>query len=110
MVSAYVDLATTRGLALLQEIESVLKIDCAPVSWPLGMGKAFRGVFDLRRDRLHANIIKRGQIIDSIRRRIPLRRWGATSELGALAVYLAGDGSTWHTGDEFRVDGGFHVM
>ena len=39
-------------LALLEEIESVLKIDCAPVSWPLGMGKAFRGVFDLQHDRL----------------------------------------------------------
>ncbi len=37
---------------LLEEIESVLKIDCAPVSWPVGMGKAFRGVFDLRHDRL----------------------------------------------------------
>jgi len=39
-------------LSLLEEIESVLKIQCAPVSWPVGMGKAFRGVFDLRRDRL----------------------------------------------------------
>jgi peptide chain release factor 3 len=39
-------------LALLEEIESVLKIDCAPVSWPIGMGKSFRGVFDLRHDRL----------------------------------------------------------
>ncbi len=37
---------------LQEEIESVLSIDCAPVSWPLGMGKRFRGVFDLRRDRL----------------------------------------------------------
>ena len=32
-------------LALLEEIESVLAIDCAPVSWPIGMGKAFRGVY-----------------------------------------------------------------
>ncbi len=39
-------------LTLLEEIESVLRIDCAPVTWPLGMGKSFRGVFDLRRDRL----------------------------------------------------------
>ena len=39
-------------LALLEEIESVLKIECAPVSWPIGMGKRFRGVFDLRHDRL----------------------------------------------------------
>src|SRR5438876_5417387 len=39
-------------VAFLEEIEAVLKIDCAPVSWPIGMGKRFRGVFDLRRDRL----------------------------------------------------------
>ena len=31
----------------LEEIESVLGIDCAPITWPIGMGKAFRGVFDL---------------------------------------------------------------
>ena len=37
---------------LLEEIESVLKIHCAPVSWPIGMGKAFRGVYDLMQDRL----------------------------------------------------------
>jgi NAD(P)-dependent dehydrogenase (short-subunit alcohol dehydrogenase family) len=46
---------------------------------------------------------------EQIQKRIPLRRWAATDELGALAVYLAGDGSTWHTGDEFVVDGGYHV-
>ncbi len=39
-------------LDLLEEIESVLKIDCAPVSWPVGMGKRFRGVFDLQHDRM----------------------------------------------------------
>jgi peptide chain release factor 3 len=39
-------------LVLLEEIESVLAIDCAPITWPLGMGKRFRGVFDLRNDRL----------------------------------------------------------
>ena len=32
---------------LLAEIEDVLKINCAPVTWPLGMGKAFRGVYHL---------------------------------------------------------------
>ncbi len=39
-------------IELLEEIESVLKIDCAPVSWPIGMGKHFRGVFDLLGDHL----------------------------------------------------------
>jgi peptide chain release factor 3 len=37
---------------ILEEIESVLKIDCAPVTWPIGMGKAFRGVYHLLADRL----------------------------------------------------------
>ena len=39
-------------VALLEEIESVLKIDCAPITWPIGMGKAFRGVFHLQHERL----------------------------------------------------------
>src|SRR3981189_2547075 len=39
-------------VALLEEIEAVLKIDCAPITWPVGMGKRFRGVFDLRQERL----------------------------------------------------------
>ncbi|WP_267885668.1 peptide chain release factor 3 [Tepidiphilus thermophilus] len=36
---------------LLDEIESVLKIDCAPITWPIGSGKAFRGVYHLLHDR-----------------------------------------------------------
>jgi len=34
-------------LELLDEIESVLKIQCAPVTWPIGMGRDFLGVVDL---------------------------------------------------------------
>ena len=39
-------------LELLAEIESVLQLDCAPITWPVGMGKAFRGVYHLLNDRL----------------------------------------------------------
>ncbi len=39
-------------LDLLAEIEAVLKIDCAPVTWPIGMGKAFRGVYHLLHEQL----------------------------------------------------------
>ncbi len=39
-------------LSLLEEIESALKIECAPISWPIGMGKSFRGVYHLLEDRL----------------------------------------------------------
>lgn len=39
-------------LDLLSEIESVLKLQCCPITWPIGMGKTFRGVFSLKDDRL----------------------------------------------------------
>ncbi len=39
-------------IELLGEIENVLKIDCAPITWPIGMGKTFRGVFSLLDDKL----------------------------------------------------------
>ncbi|MBP1729054.1 MAG: bacterial peptide chain release factor 3 (bRF-3) [Deltaproteobacteria bacterium] len=32
---------------LLDEIESLLKIQCAPITWPIGMGKRFRGTYHL---------------------------------------------------------------
>ncbi len=38
---------------LLDEIERVLKIRCAPVTWPIGMGKGFKGVFHLYDNSVH---------------------------------------------------------
>ncbi|MFM9912843.1 MAG: peptide chain release factor 3 [Methylophilaceae bacterium] len=35
---------------LLDEIESVLGMQCAPITWPIGMGKGFRGVYHLYND------------------------------------------------------------
>lgn len=46
------DRETRDPVALLDEVESVLKIQCAPVTWPLGMGKTFRGVYHLLRDEI----------------------------------------------------------
>ncbi len=46
------DRETRDPLELLDELESVLKIQCAPVTWPIGMGKSFRGVYHLLRDEI----------------------------------------------------------
>ncbi len=35
---------------LLDEIETVLNIACAPITWPIGMGRQFRGIYHLYRD------------------------------------------------------------
>jgi len=32
---------------LLDEVEEVLKMPCTPLTWPIGMGKEFKGVYDL---------------------------------------------------------------
>ena len=36
-------------LELLADIEDKLQIECTPLSWPIGMGKGFKGVYDLHR-------------------------------------------------------------
>ncbi len=38
--------------ALIDEIAERLALDVAPLTWPIGMGRNFRGCYDLRRDRL----------------------------------------------------------
>jgi peptide chain release factor 3 len=40
-------------IELLDEIESVLGIACAPVTWPIGMGKRLRGVHHLLTGEVH---------------------------------------------------------
>lgn len=46
------DRETRDPMELLDELESVLKIECAPVTWPIGMGKNFRGVYHLINDEI----------------------------------------------------------
>ncbi|NKB77684.1 MAG: peptide chain release factor 3 [Gammaproteobacteria bacterium] len=38
---------------ILDEVERILKIKCAPMTWPVGMGKAFVGVYRLYDDVVH---------------------------------------------------------
>lgn len=42
-------------LILLDEIEQKLALDVTPASWPIGMGRNFKGVYDLLHDRLILN-------------------------------------------------------
>lgn len=57
---------------LLDEIEAVLKIQCAPITWPIGMGKRFKGVYHLLLDQVilyepgKGDKIKEGTIIQGI--------------------------------------------
>ena len=40
-------------IELLDEIETVLGIAAAPITWPIGMGRAFKGVYHIANDVLH---------------------------------------------------------
>jgi peptide chain release factor 3 len=40
-------------LEILSDIEDTLQIECAPMSWPIGMGKRFKGVYNFYRRQLH---------------------------------------------------------
>jgi NAD(P)-dependent dehydrogenase (short-subunit alcohol dehydrogenase family) len=39
--------------------------------------------------------------------RVPARRWGTPEDFGGIAVYLASDASSYHTGETFIIDGGY---
>ena len=41
--------------------------------------------------------------------RVPQRRWGEPADFGGIAVYLASDASSFHSGDSFVIDGGYTV-
>lgn len=57
---------------LLDEIESVLNIRCAPVTWPIGSGKRFKGVFHIVNNVVHLfnaqqeGRVKQGVVIEGL--------------------------------------------
>ena len=46
------DRETRDPIDVLDEIETVLNIKCAPVTWPIGMGKNFKGIYHLHDDKI----------------------------------------------------------
>lgn len=59
-------------IELLDEVERILKINCAPMTWPIGMGKRFKGVYHLYEDAVHlfsahhGGKIARGEVIEGL--------------------------------------------
>ena len=57
---------------LLDEVEDILKINCAPITWPIGMGKNLKGVFHLLNDSVHlfsasdADKISSGEVVQGL--------------------------------------------
>ncbi len=51
-------------IEVLDEIENILNIKCAPVTWPIGMGSQFKGVYHLQRDEIHVFSHSKGETIE----------------------------------------------
>jgi len=52
---------------LMDEVEEVLKIACAPITWPIGMGKELKGVYHILRDEVIMYNIGQGHMIQDSR-------------------------------------------
>ncbi len=76
-------------LELLDEIETVLKIECAPVTWPIGMGRGFRGLYHLLEDRLYLYQTRDGSRLPQTVQIDGIRSEEARARLGADADALA---------------------
>ncbi|TQV86467.1 peptide chain release factor 3 [Aliikangiella coralliicola] len=50
-------------IELMDEVEEVLNIKCAPVTWPIGMGKQFKGVYHILEDKVYFYKTGQGHII-----------------------------------------------
>lgn len=82
------DRETREPVELLDEIEQILRIKCTPITWPIGTGSRFKGLYHLRRDEIllyqpgNRDTIATAKIIEG------LHSDAVKAELGDLAEEL----------------------
>ncbi len=111
-------------------VASIAATDGAPRAQPYAFSKGglismVKGIaVELARHRVQANVILPGWIdtpmtergfaddrfAGAVLPRIPARRWGAPADFGAAAVFLAGPGSAYLTGQSLVIDGGYTIF
>lgn len=74
-------------IELMDEVENVLKIRCAPITWPIGEGKNFKGVYNLLTDTVTLYETGKGAVIQESRQIVGL----ASAELDAVIGDYASD-------------------
>jgi peptide chain release factor 3 len=59
-------------IELMDEVENILNIRCAPITWPIGMGKRFKGVYHLHNNSVHlfspthGGKIQQGEVVEGL--------------------------------------------
>ena len=80
------DRESREPIELLDEIEQVLGLQCAPVTWPIGSGRRFKGVYHLLDDRIHFfsarhdGRIVEGEVVEGIANPVLEERLGAQAQ------------------------------
>ena len=72
-------------MELLDEVEKVLGIQCAPITWPVGMGRDFKGVYHLLEDRFYLysgdkHRISEIEVVDGLRAPGMAERFGQSHQ------------------------------
>ncbi|WP_068457161.1 peptide chain release factor 3, partial [Oleiphilus sp. HI0080] len=73
-------------IELMDEVEDVLKIACAPITWPIGSGKEFKGVYHLYEDKTYfyktgqGHRIQDSEIIEGLNNPLLDEKLGAYAE------------------------------
>jgi peptide chain release factor 3 len=94
-------------LALLDEIERTLGMSAVPFTWPVGMGKCFHGVFDIRRDCMRVfragedRVVDDDEVIQGLANPASLARFGVEFEHARRDIELVQGASPRFDGQEF---------
>ncbi|WP_347258348.1 peptide chain release factor 3 [Methylocaldum sp.] len=94
-------------LDLMGEIEHVLGMAAAPFTWPVGMGRCFRGVFDLRRDRMRVfrpgadRLAEDGEFIEGLDNPVCPARFGEEFDTARQEIELVRGASPAFDPSEF---------
>jgi peptide chain release factor 3 len=73
-------------IELLDEIEEILKIKCAPVTWPIGMGARFKGIYHIQQDEIHLMTSGTGEKVAEVQ---VIKGMDSDAAAGALGQELA---------------------
>ena len=76
------------AIDLLDEIETILKIKCAPITWPIGMGREFKGVYHLYEDAVYLYEPGKNSIQQEGKKIIGLNNSELDEVIGDLAAEL----------------------
>jgi peptide chain release factor 3 len=73
-------------IELLDDIETVLDIECAPMTWPIGMGREFRGIYHLAEDCAYLYQGRDGSRLPDVRRVPGIGSGDLAAALGEVAA------------------------